>query len=199
MKFREATVWSLEESEQLDQITDRAPSYDIAVYSSAEWARNRFYWREKNPEKLRTYANTSEFVYKVFDEVVLDSVLELKRTHDLKVVLYPHPYERELKRKHGIDPPYLAKLDAGGIAFDESGRNSIDWIYKAKVAVAECSTIIMDRWHLGLPALTYSGLNHPGEFAVDYNYKYLGSYQQSCYTTPEELKSRLLLQLQAAS
>jgi hypothetical protein len=192
MQFKDFEMWGLEEISQLDKIIKTEPQYDIAIYSSAEWARNKFYWREKNMEKVKNYENVNLFIYKIFDEMVLDTVLRLKKEFSLKVALYPHPYERFLKETYDIEPPYLKKIRDAGVEFNYNGNDSLQNIYSAKIAVAECSTIISDMWHLNLPALLFSGKGYEKEFQVDYNYNYLGKYQQYCFSSAGDLKEKIL-------
>ncbi len=191
MKYKSIELWGPEESKYYDNIDDKQVKYDVAIYSSAEWARNEFYWRERDIEKIRRHELTSTFIYKIFDEMVLDTVLDLKRRMNLQVVFFPHPFERQLASNYQIFPPYMEKLKNMGVEFVNDGENSIKTIYQSKVAVAECSTIIMDRWNLGLDAYVFSGAGYEKKFKTDFDYRYLGKYQQYCYNDKADLREKL--------
>ncbi|MFN6038114.1 MAG: hypothetical protein ACK452_06575 [Bacteroidota bacterium] len=194
MKFKNADVWGLEEVDEVDKISDKKVLYDIGIYSSAEWARNNYYWRETDLQKVKNYTNVNQFIYKVFDDWILDTVIDVGKTKNLSCIVYPHPYERYLKSKYNLDPPYLDKLKKEGVAFDyeENSVNTVSKIYQAKVGIAESSTIIMDRWHLGLKAFIFSGKNYEKEFNVDYNYNYLFSHKEDCFHDKLDLRNKLL-------
>ncbi len=184
-------LWGLEEDIDLDRNSAEL-KYDIIIFSSAEWARNEMYWREKDLTKLKEGISGKQVLYRLFDEMVLDSVIELKKEKkDLKVILLPHPYERELQQKHEIDPPYLQKLTENGIEYNATGTNSLGFLKNTRTAVAECSTIIFDCWHHHIPAFTFSGKKQEAVFKVDYDTRYLGEYIRYCFDDKEDLKLKL--------
>lgn len=193
--FKTVKQWGLEEQADLPEQTGNSYDYDLAIYSSGEWARNDSYWREKDLDKIRNYELLEKMPYSLFYNYAFKTALRLKAELNLKVALFPHPYERFLMSAKNIEPPYMKELKEHGIDFCNTGDNSLKQVFRAKAGVASCSTIITDRWHLGLPAYMYSGVNHKA-FQVDYDCRYLGSYRRFCFDNEQDLYQKLKREVQ---
>lgn len=147
-------LWGLEEVHHYYRLKPEKPAYDIGLFSSGTWARVGGLWRSEDIEAVRHYQFTDNALYRSF-EVMMDEVLEAMKGSRLKVKIYTHPYERLLFSRHGIRPPYMDRAAQGGVDVDIGGENSIGKLYECRVGLGMASTIIFDRWHLGLTGYVY--------------------------------------------
>lgn len=189
MVSKTVQLWGLEEIDVYQKLKPSGPTLDIGYYSGAEWARNYYYWRIMDIDLLKNTKKFETFYYKVF-ETYLNVLVSLKKKNpELKIKVYPHPYERTLYNKHKISPPYLKTLEENDIYCHFDDETSIVTLYESKIGVGIAATVIFDRWHLNLQGFTYSGKGHEKEFIPGYNYKYLGKYEQLCFSNEKELET----------
>ena len=190
VEVKEATLWGLEEASEYDRIKYKTARFDIGIYSSGGWARDQNMLRIKDFERLQKHPNLDNYLYKIFEEI-MKVVIGLKNSHDLQVVLYPHPCER-LAMKNGVCLPYQHLLDKYDIYLDGEGDNSIEKIFEAKVGIASVSTIIFDRLHFDLPGYVFSGTGIK-DFLIDP--RYLGKYADYCFDGPEDLTEKIIKEI----
>ena len=182
--------WGLEEAAELDLIRNKGQIYDIGIFSSGGWARDNNLLRIKEIEVLRKNPNLENTLFRIFEKI-LETVIILKLKHNLKVIVYPHPCEREAIR-NGVPLPYQSQLDKYDITLDIDGRNSVSKIFEAKVGVASVSTIVFDRLHYNLPGFVYAGTGFK-DFLIDP--RYLGKYREFCFDSYQSLSDKIESQL----
>ena len=187
INVKSTRLWNPEAFSAFLTASQTKPCYDIGIYSSGVWARANGRYRIDSPRKILDLGSNAS--YEAFITDILEPIIDIKDTMGYKVKLYPHPYERMLFTNYGILPPYLDILKAAGIEFDDlQEENSVGKIYECKIAVTLVSTLCMDRWHLGLPGLIYSGAVNRDVFRPEY----LGEYEQNFFSNGCELQNRLI-------
>jgi hypothetical protein len=188
-------LWGLEEVDVYSRLIEQNAEYDICIYSSGSWARNENLFRVRDINLLRSYKYLDTPGYKMFFNLI-ELIVKLKsHNKKLNIIVYPHPYERKLFLENEIAPPYLKLLEQNSIDFDITGENSIGNIYKSKVSISVSSTMTTDRWHLGLPAFIFDGRQKEYEKIISVRREYVGGYQKYCYSSMEELESKLNFEL----
>lgn len=160
------------------------PKYDIGVYSSGWWARELGIYQTGDIEGVRNLKYANNEIYKSFVHL-LCTLHELKNTYGYSVIVYPHPYERRLFNDYGIRCPYLEMLNSFGFVFDDDkAQNSIMKLFESKLGIAMGSTIVADRWNLGLAAISYQQKDLKEIMPI----KYLGYYQKYFFDNIAKLK-----------
>jgi hypothetical protein len=191
VKVKSKSFWGLEESLYYDKIKKQSPSYDIGIYSAGGWARKSNFLR--NPLKsIKENGSEANLLSDIFENIIFSAIKELKQQFPhLKIIIFPHPHERNLIQR-GIEPNYLKELNALSIDFDDSPRDSINKIYEAKIGVTSLSTIIFDRLNYELKGFVFSG---KGCHDFNINPKYLGRYAKMCYDDKDDLKDKVIKEL----
>jgi hypothetical protein len=125
------------------------PRYDIGFFSSGEWARKGGLYQSDDVDAIRRGAFLgNEYALKATE--ILDALAEYGRSHGRTLRVYPHPLERRLKSKHGIEPPFARLADGQTLSVDWSGESSRAKIYEPTAAVSLQSSFIWERLDLGL-------------------------------------------------
>jgi hypothetical protein len=127
------------------------PTCDVGYFCSGEWARHDGLYQSSDIEAVRAGAYLGN-VYARAAEHLIDVLADYARVHARTLRIYPHPYERALREKHGIEPPYAALADGSTVTIDWDGEHSRSKIYDARVAVSLQSSFIWERLDLGLDA-----------------------------------------------
>lgn len=186
-------LWGLEESSVVKKIVQKKARYDIGIYSSAEWARSPNLNRIENVHALREGNAEVSFLSNYFTSQVLLPIIELqKKEPELTLKIFAHPYERYLALKEGIYPPYLPLLKKMGIDIDFSDQHSLLTANETLVGVSIFSSIIFDRFHLGLNGILYD-YKDQNELKLheQFDARYLGSYAQNCVQSSEGMIRKL--------
>ncbi len=186
-KFKDIDLWGLEEIHITSKLHKVEPNIDLGYYSSAEWARNYYYWRESNFERIKSGVSKNNFYYKMFMHYLKNLIIYKNSKPNTSLKIYTHPFERKLKENYGIIPPYTKLATDNNISIDYELSSSLEKIYECKVGIAIGSSIIFDRWHMNLPGLIYSGRGYEREFLPGYYYKYMGKYQKYCFDNEKDL------------
>lgn len=195
VRFKNISKWSLEEVDDYKELTNRFPKYHIGIYSCGAWARRLDFLRENNIDKLRKNDYSILPGYVLFDKLI-DSIIQIKYSKPhIRIVLFPHPYERKLYKTEGLTPPYLKKLNANGIELNLDGKNSIQQIYDSEIAVSISSTACTDRWNLNLKAFIFDGTDYNYRNFVFVKREYIGKYGKYCYRSMDELKKKINAEL----
>jgi hypothetical protein len=125
------------------------PTCDIGYFSSGEWARRDGLYQSSDVDAVRAGAFLGN-VYAVAAEHLVTVLAEYARGHARTLRIYPHPFERALREKHGIEPPYAGLADGSSVTIDWDGEHSRSKIYDPRVAVSLQSSFIWERLALGL-------------------------------------------------
>jgi len=179
-----SAVWDLEYPCSAEK-QHQDPICDIMLYTSAEWAREGLS-RCHDLSKLRSGGLLDSPLYAVLTDV-LSVLVEMKRQYGVCVRVCTHPHERYLVSQHKITLPYGNVLSEAGIEYDVTPGRSVDTLFDAKVGIAVCSTIILDRWHYGLDGYLYDGK----EVRPYQNIGHMGPYRSKFYTSPGILRAQL--------
>lgn len=182
---KEVRMTGFEEYDLIKDIKPTSPIYDIGVYSSGWWARKDGMYQVTDVEEIRSMKYCNNKYQQNFVDI-LNTLGPYCKEKKLRVIVYPHPYERRLRNDYGIDCPYRGILNEYGFAFDDDhSTSSISKIYDCKIGVGIASTIVAQRWSLGLKAISlYDDLI--AEW-VDINY--LGKYKQFFFKDPLAVSS----------
>jgi len=187
VEVQSATLWGLEEIQTTRDLVPTPPRYHIGIYCSGEWARKdgRFAPRRPGPEVIRHQNNER---HRAFMAEVLEPILRLCREERLRACAYLHPYERRLLKNLGLDPPYADLLRSEGVVLATSGESSLSRVYDCHVGVSLSSTVIFDRWHLGLDGLLFWGaVNRPFMRPG-----LLGVYANNFFSDESELRRKVM-------
>ncbi len=188
---KNVSLWGLEELEAVESLVPQESEFDIGIYSSAEWARKEGLFRKSDIEIVEAQVYKETNAYIIFEKILKTVVALLDSFPELRIVIYPHPFERKLINKYNLYPPYYDWVKEVGIEFNLEGKSSLKSIYKSKIGVGQFSTILMDRWHLGLKGFVYSTQDKIYNGAQVINREYIGEYDKYCYSSLEELKIKL--------
>ena len=125
--------------------------YDIGYYSSGEWARREGLYQVSDRERIRRGVDAGN-PYAQAAAGQLAALVAYARDAGRTLRIYPHPFERDLRRE-GIEPPWATLADGATVTIDEgvaaSSRRSL---YDVRVAVSLQSSFIWERLDLGLDA-----------------------------------------------
>lgn len=175
-------LWGLEEANQYDMLEPKEPTYEIALYSSGEWARRDGIFRVNDIEAIKRGDFLENELYQQFEQIVIE-LSKVINQNELKLAVYLHPYEKSLYREHQLVPPFISLLEKNiGNQFevDFDNENSISKIYESRLAVSLLSTSISDRWHLGLEGVMFEN-NETTNFR-----KIISNYGDFVFSTIEE-------------
>lgn len=175
-------LWGLEEANQYDLLEPKDPVYEIALYSSGEWARRDGIFRVNDIEAIQRGDFLENELYQQFEQIVVELSKVIKQ-NGLTLAVYLHPYEKSLYREHQLVPPFISLLEKSiGKQFevDFDNENSISKIYESRLAVSLLSTSISDRWHLGLEGVMFEN-NETTNFR-----KIIGNYGNFVFSTMDE-------------
>lgn len=180
---RDVRMTGFEEYYMYKDIKPQEPVFDIGVYSSGWWAREGGVYQSNDIEAIRQYRFMDNQIYSDFLDM-LRVLHEIKIKYNLKIKVYPHPYERRLANEYGIECPYIPFLVDKDFAFDsDSQMNSINKIYECNIGISIASTIVGDRWNLGLNAISLTN-DTVSSFLKP---KYLGKYSKYIISSSNEL------------
>ena len=127
------------------------PTCDIGYFSSGEWARREGLYQPSDLDAVRAGAYRGN-PYAVEADHIVRVLAQHAHKRGRTLRIYPHPFERVLREKHGIEPPYAALSDGSSVTVDWDGEHSRGKIYDARVAVSLQSSFIWERLDLGLRA-----------------------------------------------
>lgn len=169
---KDVRMTGFEEYDLIKDIKPTPPIYDIGIYSSGWWARREGMYQVTDVDKIRTMQYCNNIYYNNF-LIILEEIGRYSKNRNLKVIVYPHPYERRLKREYGIECPYRDIMLKYGFSYDEDqNTSSISKIFECNVGVGIASTIIAQRWSLGLKGISlfddviakWVGINYMGKY-----------------------------------
>jgi hypothetical protein len=182
LETKQNILWGPEEIEEHSQIIPQPHQYDVGIYSRGDWARDEFLNRVTDIEYLRS-GQHSENEHAQFFRKIIETLGEM--TPNLRMKIYPHPFEREYYKKYNVKPAYSDLAEQYGIEIDLSEGNSIDKIYECRVGIGNITSIIMDRWGHGLKA--FAAYNE----VLDKNFcapQYLGKYEKCFFSSTNDLR-----------
>lgn len=186
--FNRVLFGGLEEVNQFRKLLPQKPIYDIGIYSSGFWARKDGLSRVNNFKKIRNYYYSDNDYQKDF-ELLLITLGCISKKYNLKSKLYFHPYEKELFHKFKIIPPYLNTLKKFQINyFFDDKENSIHSVYESSIGCGLFSTILTDRWNIGLNSLLY--IKNPKSEHI--NPKYLGKKSSHVFFKLDDFESEII-------
>lgn len=186
IKVSDTEMWGLECFDILVTLKVVDPIYDIGIYSSGSWARPKGISRSSDIEAIRSYSFVDNERHRDFIKII-ETCIELKKEYGFSVKVYTHPYERALFNKHGVIPPYIKILKENDIDYDMNDKTSMESIYECELGISLSSSIIFDRWHLGLKGLIYFDKTKP-EILQFFKPDYLGRFSKNAYKDFGELK-----------
>lgn len=191
--IKDFEFWGLEESWLVKQIIQKKAPYNIGIYSSAEWARSPNLNRIENVSALKNGKAEVTFLSDYFTSQLLLPIIELKRDFpELTLKIFTHPYERYLAREEGLYPPYVSLLKKTGVEIDFSERHSLLSANEALVGVSIFSSIIFDRFHLGLQGILFDHKDKKGvKLHKQFDARYLGDYGQNCVQSSEDMIKKI--------
>ena len=184
IQVKTATYWGPEEIEEFKAIKPQSATFDIGIYSRADWARlydNRM-MRAKDLKKIANYEYADNIHARNF-EAILKTALNV--TPQPKIKIYLHPFERDLYNNHQIKPAYWQLVKDFGIELDTSEGNSISKIYECTIGIGTFSTIIMDRWDADLQAFALFDEKEEGRICQP---RFLGDYGKYLFSDMKALK-----------
>lgn len=182
---KDVQMTGFEEYDLIKDIKPTSPIYDIGIYSSGWWARKDGIYQVPDVEEIRSMKYSNNKYQQNFMDI-LKCLGPYCKDKNLKVIIYPHPYERRLKNDYGIECPYRDTLTKYGFAFDDDhSTSSISKIYDCKIGVGIASTIVAQRWSLGLKAISL--FDELIAEWVDINY--LGKYKQYFFEDTADVPS----------
>ena len=187
-KASEITYKSQEFVLDLVDLVPSAPVFDIGYFSSGEWGRRDGLNQSEDVEAIRSGAFLDN-EYAIMAEKILEDLVAYARERDLTLRIYPHPFERNLRTEHGIEPPYARLVDGRVVSVDESGLDSRRKIYEPKAAVSLQSSFIWERLDLGLDAsFVYEWSDRERN---PFLRAALGPYARQLFRDEAELRSKL--------
>jgi len=128
-----------------------AALYDIGYYSSGEWARREGLYQVSDRERIRRGADADN-PYARAAAGQLAALVAYARREGRSLRVYPHPFERDLRRD-GIEPPWAALADGATVTIDDgAATSSRRSLYDVRVAASLQSSFIWERLDLGLDA-----------------------------------------------
>ncbi|MEI6171589.1 MAG: hypothetical protein WCQ45_03815 [bacterium] len=164
------------------------PTCDIGYFSSGEWARREGLYQAGDLDSVRAGVYMDNAYALVADRLAV-MLAGYARSHGRTLRISPHPFERVMRDKQGIDPPYQRLADGETVTVDWGGENSRSSIYDPRVAVSLQSSFIWERLDLGLRD------SYMYEFADrDRNVflrESLGEYEANVFRDDGELAARL--------
>jgi hypothetical protein len=128
--------------------------YDVAFYSSGEWASRNGIWRVDDVAGISA-GRYSGSIYDIVAREIIAALVRLARERGLRFAVHMHPYERQLWREHGLRPPWCSLLDGEHSLIAEWAAERHSNIYDARVGVVTLSSVLFDRLESGLPTLVY--------------------------------------------
>ena len=128
------------------------PLYDIGYYSSGEWARREGLYQVATVERVRRGDVRRQPLRPGRRRAARGARGLRPRTAERTLRIYPHPFERDLRRD-GIEPPWAALADGDTVTIDDSAdASSRRSLYDVRVAASLQSSFIWERLDLGLDA-----------------------------------------------
>ncbi len=170
------------------KIRPSKPTYDIGFFSSGEWARAEGLYRTQDITGIRHGLYCSNIFYKKAEEI-LEFLVDYVKCKGIVLKIYLHPYERELKNKYKIFPPFFPLVDNKYVLLDEAGDNSREKIYECFSMVALHSTIVWERIDLGLASTFFYEFENQDMNIHDPNC--LGDLKRCVFRNNSELQSCL--------
>ena len=186
--FRKVLYGGLEEVNAYLAIHSQKAKYHIGIYSSGFWARSDGLSRVNNIKKIQNYFYSDNENQKDFESLII-TLGSISKKYNLKSKLYFHPYEKELFHKFKIIPPYLNTLKKFQIDyFFDDKENSIHSVYESSIGCGLFSTILTDRWNIGLNSLLY--IKNPKSEHI--NPKYLGNKSNHVFFKLDDFESEII-------
>ena len=151
----------------LPDLTDSTvPSTKFGLYSSGWWARiNGVVRAPLNSVTESGFNNTKSERF----NLIISKFAEKR----LKAALFLHPFERQIYRDKAILPPYLARYEFYPSVMNLDYESALDFT-KVQIGVSLISTVIIDRWNLGLEGIMVINESEDKDIV---NKKFLGKYQ----------------------
>jgi hypothetical protein len=166
----------------------RAPIVDIGFFSSGEWARLDGLYQVSDAEEAAAGRYADNPYARKADWLVRDLAAYAKE-NGRTLRIYPHPYERRLKRDRGVRLPYEDLVDGSRVTLDAEGADSRAKIYEPRAAVSLQSSFIWERLDLELEASFIFSFGNPELDA--FNVDSLGRYEANVFSDTAQLRSLL--------
>ena len=155
------------ELDWLPVLTDStAPSTKFGLYSSGWWARiNGVVRAPLNSVTESGFSNTKSERF----NLIISKFAE----KGLNAALFLHPFEQQIYRNKAILPPYLARYEFVPSVMNLDYESTLDFT-KVQIGISLISTVILDRWNLGLDGLIVIDESEDKDIV---NKNILGKYQ----------------------
>jgi hypothetical protein len=133
--------------------TNRNPSviYDIAFYSSGEWARRGGVFRLDKLEEINAVIELGN-IYNDVSVEIMRYLASYAKSNNLTFKVYLHPYEKYLLEKYNLKPPFTDLEDEGNVLFSTTEYSNL---FEARLGIITISSVLFDRESYGLDSFYY--------------------------------------------
>lgn len=161
--------------------------YDLAFYSSGEWARIDGLKQTNDIEGIKESKYIDNSRWKKINEIItfLKSYATLNKLH---LCVYLHPFEKKLFNNYQIIPPYYESSEYIHCPTSDENVSSLS---EAEVAVTYASSAFYDRLNQDYETYFYFNENDRKELKYFYRKKILAEYGKFSYSNMEELENKL--------
>lgn len=189
MKIRNCKIefWGVDNIKLVNSFL-KEKKYDIAIYSSGEWARPQGFLRGEDIEKIKNYEYCDNIYYNFFEKII--NILKQKQYQNKIIKVYFHPFEKELMKKYKIFPPFwddLIKKENFILDISENISNFLE----AKIGITVYSSIAYDRLNYNLPTLFFLPIEKSKQFIGLPPKKIFKSYDKYLYSSIDEFQKKL--------
>lgn len=163
--------------------------FDVGFYSSGIWARNgvnRTYDLDNIKQNKKEYHKN---IYAKIEMIVLYNLIKFAKKYNFKLIIYLHPYEKDVINQFGIYPPYWNKGNGSTIIIDNNLIEKNNF-FETEIGIVINSTIFYDRWDNDLITLCYYPKRNNKLVLIPL--KYLGKYSKYGFKNLKELEQKIV-------
>jgi hypothetical protein len=132
---------------------DTKSFYDIAFYSSGEWARYGGLYRLDRFSKIKD-AICRGNIYNDKAEEILFFLTDYVKLNNLKLKIYMHPYETYIWKSFNLKPPFIKLVDNVNV-FVSSENSTYSNLFESRLGIITISSVLFDRESYGLGSLYF--------------------------------------------
>lgn len=132
-----------------------SPKYDIGIYTMGFWARKGGVSRFINFKEIGNHPDYKNNIYHFHEKQMMDIIKQISDELNLSVIVYPHPYERQIS-KNTLLKSYYADIDRlPKFEIDNTGEFSNLKFEDSKIGITTYSTVGFDRLNYNFNSIFY--------------------------------------------
>ena len=193
IKFNGCTFYGNENQEVYEKYSNWVkeyftPKYDIGIYTMGFWARAGGVSRIEKFNLIKSHPDYNNNEYYFHEKEMINQIKEISEELNLKIIIYPHPYERQILENTNLNSYYADLEELSNFEIDNEGKSSNLKFEDSKIGITTYSTVGFDRLNFNFKSIFYVKKNELDLFDASVPSKWGENFVQN----RDQLKKRII-------